>query len=66
MPFAYDKDLRKMSQYEIKEHRALAREQVTHPIEEYQPGSERLERLYEQMARIHESYWLGMVAVVNL
>jgi hypothetical protein len=66
MPCYYDKDLAAMSRYEIKEHRALAREQVTHPIEEYQPGSERLERLYAQMARIHESYWLGMVGAVNV
>lgn len=28
----------------------IAAEQISHPIEQYQPGSERLEKLYEAMA----------------
>jgi hypothetical protein len=67
MPAYYDKDLRKMSQYEVREHRALAREQITHvDLAEYAVGSEHYERLCEQMARIHASYWLGMVGAVNV
>jgi hypothetical protein len=39
----------KLAAYEAKELLALEAEQITHPLADYLPGSERLERLYLAM-----------------
>ena len=38
-----------MDAAEVRLHEELASE-ITHPLDQYQPGSERLERLYEAMS----------------
>lgn len=43
----YDRDIAAMSDYARRECEAIAREQVVHvPLDEYQPGRERFERLW--------------------
>ena len=52
----------KMSELEQE----LAVEQVTHPLDLYQPGSERLEKLYEAMATAQRFSWPLEGYTVNL
>ena len=40
----------KMERACVRLEAEIAAEQVSHPVDQYQPGSERLERLYAQMA----------------
>jgi hypothetical protein len=42
---------------ELAANRAELQGQITHPVEEYQPGSERLERLYAAMAQQQRYQW---------
>lgn len=49
--------LMQMVRYERRELKALEREQVTHPVEEYRQGSERLQRLYEQIELAKRFTW---------
>jgi len=39
-------------------HEEMAAEQISHPMDEYQPGSERLEKLYDAMA-LAQRFTLG-------
>jgi len=41
----------KLQRYESAIHEELRVEQVSHPLDQYQPGSPHLELLYEQMAQ---------------
>ncbi len=39
----------------------IGAEQITHPVNEYQAGSERLEKLYQAMALAQRFTWPSMV-----
>ena len=47
----------RMQACEVALQRELASEQITHPIEEYQPGSERLNKLYAAMEAAQRYDW---------
>ena len=55
-----------MSRYEQHELKAIEREQVTHPVDEYRQGSERLQRLYEQIDTARRFQWPAEGFVVNV
>ncbi len=42
---------------EVSLLKELEETQITHPLDLYQPGSERLERLYEAMASAQKYSW---------
>lgn len=46
-----------MQAAEIKMVKEIEAEQITNPIDLYQPGSERLERLYAAMELAHRFEW---------
>ena len=46
-----------LTDFEGRIHEELETEQVSHPVEEYQPGSPRLERLYREMAEAQRFTW---------
>ena len=44
--------------------REIAHEQVTHPTHLYQPGSERLEKLYQAMREAQRFTWPSSVETI--
>jgi hypothetical protein len=49
-------DMLKLTRYAAELHQECA-EQVSHPVEEYAPGSARLEALYLSMERAKTQTW---------
>jgi hypothetical protein len=52
-------DMMKLTRCEVELRRECEVEQVTHPVEQYAPGSPRLEALYASMAQAKQTWPLN-------